>query len=98
VSTLSTHVLDSVTGTPAAGLAVSLAGGPTRDTDADGRVRWDDDVTPGHHTLTFATGAWFGERPHFHPEVTVAFAVEPGRHHHVALLLGPYSYTTYRGS
>jgi 5-hydroxyisourate hydrolase len=97
VSTLSTHVLDSVTGTPAAGLAVSLDGAGPVSTDADGRVRWDTELAAGDHVLTFATGAWFGERPHFHPEVVVAFTATEG-HHHVALLLGPYSYTTYKGS
>jgi 5-hydroxyisourate hydrolase len=98
MSTLSTHVLDSSTGTPARGLAVRLDGAEPRTTDADGRLRWEAQVPAGDHTLTFATGAWFGERPHFHPEVTVSFTVAPEEHHHVALLLGPYSYTTYKGS
>jgi len=30
--------------------------------------------------------------------VTVTFAMVDGEHHHVALLLSPFSYTTYRGS
>lgn len=99
MSTLSTHVLDSSEGTPGAGIAVTLDGGTPQATDHDGRIRFDGEVEAGEHTLTFATGAYFGERPHFHPEVTVAFVVDPSQsHYHVALLLGPYSYTTYRGS
>jgi len=99
MSSLSTHVLDSGEGTPAAGLAVTLDGTTDARTDHDGRIRFDAEVDPGRHTLTFETGAYFGDRPHFHPEVTVAFVVDPSQeHHHVALLLGPYSYTTYRGS
>ena len=99
MSTLSTHVLDAGLGSPAAGLAVIPDDTVEAVTDADGRIRFEAEVGAGNHTLRFATAAWFGDRPHFHPEVTVAFDVDPDRaHHHVALLLGPYSYTTYRGS
>jgi len=106
VSSCSTHVLDAANGTPAAGMAVHL-GGPTGPrvehavTDADGRVRFETDLVPGAYTLTFETGEWFAaaDRPTFFPVVGVMFAVEAGRaHDHVALLLSPYSYTTYRGS
>jgi len=48
--------------------------------------------------LKFATGAYYGEGKTFWPEVELTFYVKPGQHHHVPLLLGPYSYTTYRGS
>ncbi|MBA0052122.1 hydroxyisourate hydrolase [Streptomyces sp. AJS327] len=34
----------------------------------------------------------------FFPEVTVAFAVTPGEHYHVPLLLSPFGYSVYRGS
>lgn len=34
----------------------------------------------------------------FFPEVAVAFAVEPGEHYHVPLLLNPFGYSVYRGS
>ena len=53
---------------------------------------------PSRWTLRFDTGAYFGEGNTFFPEVTVVFAVMPGQHYHVPLLLSPYSYTTYRGS
>ncbi|MGY1839925.1 MULTISPECIES: hydroxyisourate hydrolase [unclassified Modestobacter] len=104
MSTVSTHVLDAVLGRPAAGLDVvlTLPDGSTTTgrTDADGRWRPDGDLPAGGHTVRFDTGAWFAaqQRATFHPEVTVAFTVTPGEHHHVALLLSPFAYTTYRGS
>ena len=104
MSTLSTHVLDAERGRPAAGMAlVFVAPDGTHHpgtTDADGRFRVEGEVPPGEHAVRFATGSWFGaqERQTFYPEIQVTFTVVPGEHHHVALLLSPYSYTTYRGS
>jgi 5-hydroxyisourate hydrolase len=103
---VSTHVLDSVLGRPAAGIAVRLlAGGDVLAegvTDADGRCRLTEDPTAeGAHRLVFDTGAWFAaqDRPTFYPEVVLTFAVrEPAEHHHVPLLLAPFAYSTYRGS
>ena len=103
---VSTHVLDSVVGRPAAGIAVRLfvaeelvAEGVT---DNDGRCRLTEDATGlGTHSLVFATGQWFAEqdREAFYPEVVLTFSVqEPGEHHHVPLLLSPFAYSTYRGS
>jgi hydroxyisourate hydrolase len=104
--TLSTHVLDTALGEPAAGVPVRLErandGGwvavAAGVTDADGRLR---DWVPAEHwhagtyRLVFDTAA----RSAFFPEVTVVFFVaEPSRHHHVPLLLSPYGYSTYRGS
>lgn len=104
-ATLSTHVLDSALGRPAAGIAVLLTdpGGFEVDegaTDADGRIRFKQPLAAGPYRLTFATGPWFAaaDRATFYPEVVVAFTVADDEHHHVALLLGPFSYTTYRGS
>ena len=34
----------------------------------------------------------------FFPEVAVTFAVQPGEHYHVPLLLNPFGYSVYRGS
>ena len=103
---VSTHVLDSVVGRPAAGLAVRLFAGEELlaegVTDHDGRCRLTEDATgPGAHRLVFATGPWFAEqdREAFNPEVVLTFSVqEPGEHHHVPLLLSPFAYSTYRGS
>lgn len=103
---VSTHVLDSVTGRPSVGMSVRLYAGDDLlaqgVTDRDGRCRLIEDATGlGTHRLVFATGRWFTEqgRDTFYPEVVLAFAVqEPGEHHHVPLLLAPFSYSTYRGS
>ncbi|MDN4172401.1 hydroxyisourate hydrolase [Nocardioides sp. SOB77] len=102
MTTLSTHVLDAAAGSPRADLEVVLevvpAGGGAAElervrTDADGRARFATAVEGGHHALTFATGTAF------HPVVRVDVTVDPAEpHHHVALLLSPFAYTTYKGS
>jgi len=106
VTTLSTHVLDATTGTPAAGVALVLTGADGAElararTDADGRARFGVDMTPGVFRLAFATGEFFAaaQREAFYPEVVVAFTATPDREHlHVPLLLSPFAYSTYRGS
>ena len=103
---VSTHVLDSVLGRPAAGVAVRLLAGDDLVaegvTDADGRCRLTEEATAtGAHRLVFATGPWFAaqDRAAFYPEVVLTFEVrEPAEHHHVPLLLAPFAYSTYRGS
>jgi 5-hydroxyisourate hydrolase len=106
---LSTHVLDAITGTPAAGIAVTLerrAAGrwtPVAEgrTDADGRIRQLGDPGAGVHRITFDTGGYFAGRgvATFYPEVTVAFDItDAAAHLHVPLLLSPYAFSTYRGS
>ncbi len=103
---VSTHVLDSVLGRPAMGIAVRLFAGDDLlaegVTDDDGRCLLAEGATGlGTHRLVFSTGAWFAEqgREAFYPEVVLTFDVrEPGEHHHVPLLLAPFAYSTYRGS
>ena len=104
---ISTHVLDAALGRPAAGVAVTLTAPDgtvhTGTTDADGRVGdlYTGALGAGTWTAVFATGAYHvatGQEAFF-PEVTIAFTADPERgHHHVPLLLSPYSFTTYRGS
>jgi len=48
--------------------------------------------------LRFNTGQYYGLENTFWPFVELTFLVKEGEHFHVPLLLGPYSYTTYRGS
>ena len=104
MSSFSTHVLDAVLGRPAAGMDVALVlpdGSTTAlRTDDDGRARVDADLPAGEHTVRFATGPWFAaqERDTFFPAVTVTVALPGAGHTHVALLLSPFAYTTYRGS
>jgi 5-hydroxyisourate hydrolase len=114
MSAITTHVLDTARGRPAAGVPVTLEargdGGAWNElgrgfTDADGRVR---DLLPPEHKLskgayrlTFDTSVYFAAQgtKGFYAEVSVSFVVnETGAHYHVPLLLSPYGYTTYRGS
>ncbi|WP_109530869.1 MULTISPECIES: hydroxyisourate hydrolase [Actinomycetes] len=96
----STHVLNAVTGRPAAGVLVRLEHGgrvlAEGRTDDDGRIKgWDPEA--GVNRVVFDTGGYLGET--FYPEVVIAFTVtDPSAHHHVPLLLSPYAYSTYRGS
>jgi 5-hydroxyisourate hydrolase len=111
---ISTHVLDTTSGRPAAAIGVVLErqgpGGELQHvsrarTDGDGRVRelipGAVDLEAGTYRLTFETGAYFEtlEIDGFYPRVSVLFMVrDPTQHHHVPLLLSPYGYATYRGS
>jgi 5-hydroxyisourate hydrolase len=108
VGTLSTHVLDTSLGRPAAGVSVTLSGDDgrllgTATTDGDGRVAT---IGPkllqaGTYRLRFDTAGYFlaGGTPGFYPEVTIAFTIaDAEQHYHVPLLLNPFGYSTYRGS
>lgn len=106
---ISTHVLDTVRGEPAAGIHVRLERHDTdgwrtvcaSHTDADGRLRrWVPlhEWQAGGYRLAFHVEPYLGGGAFF-PEIVVAFHVrDPDRHHHIPLLLSPYGYTTYRGS
>ena len=106
MSSCSTHVLDATLGRPAAGVLAILktaVGGQVgaANTDAGGRAQFEADLEPGDYELVFDTGSWFTEqgRETFFPAVNLSFTVVEGEpHYHVALLLSPFSYTTYRGS
>jgi 5-hydroxyisourate hydrolase len=106
---ISTHVLDTARGRPAAGVAVTLsrrdADGPWSEvasavTDADGRVKEFSvgQIKPGAYRLEFDTQAYF-DAAAFYPEVSIVFTItDAGAHHHVPLLLAPFGYSTYRGT
>jgi hydroxyisourate hydrolase len=107
-SAVTTHVLDSTTGTPAHGIPVTLEvaeedGWRVLDhaaTNSDGRLRrlGPDHVEAGVYRLRFDTDSYYGGASFF-PEIIVTFRIsDPARHHHVPILLSPFSYTTYRGS
>jgi 5-hydroxyisourate hydrolase len=108
---LSTHVLDTVLGRPAHGVAVRLEQrGPggwallaERVTDFDGRIAdLSDGLAAGTYRLTFETDSYLRQHstePSFYPEVCITFHLDSaGEHYHVPLLLSPYAYSTYRGS
>ena len=99
---LTTHVLDTARGRPAAAVAIQLThpDGSTSSavTDADGRARLVEDLAAGDYELVFSVGDYFGERA-FLDRVPVRFTVtDPASHYHVPLLVSPWSYSTYRGS
>ncbi|MER7001252.1 hydroxyisourate hydrolase [Streptomyces sp. NPDC000410] len=90
---------------------VALGGSAT---DADGRCKDLPALPEGttHVRLDFETEAYFSKKQAeaqqdaprvrdsgaFFPEVTITFAVNPGEHYHVPLLLNPFGYSVYRGS
>ena len=114
MSAITTHVLDTSLGRPAAGVRVSLEvlgarGAWARlakgETDADGRVRdfleADAPMAVGRYRLVFDTAAYFVAHgvEIFYPSVEITFEVsDVSQHYHVPLLLSPFGYTTYRGS
>lgn len=113
MSAITTHVLDTSRGRPAAEVLVVLerrSGEEHRElargkTDADGRLRTlltqGAAVEPGVYRLTFHTAAYFAALgvEGFYPEVMIAFEIkDAAQHYHVPLLLNPYGYSTYRGS
>jgi 5-hydroxyisourate hydrolase len=104
MSLVTTHVLDTARGVPAAGIPVRLYADGTvlaeGVTDDDGRLRelGPDQLDAGVYKLTFDTAGYLGPDAFF-PEITVSFRIlDPGAHHHVPVLLSPFSYSTYRGS
>src|ERR1700754_2373687 len=104
MSLVTTHVLDTAAGKPAAGIAVRFERGDGTlvaegITDNDGRVRdlGPGTLEPGVYRLVFDTGAYLGPEAFF-PDVTIAFRITDGTsHHHVPVLLSPFAYSTYRG-
>ena len=107
---LTTHVLDTASGQPAAGLGIKLYRGDgggqllaSAVTNADGRcpapLLEGEAFSAGEYQLEFAAGDYLGARSAFLDTVVVRFTVTaPLEHYHVPLLLSPYGYTTYRGS
>ena len=110
---ISTHILDTAAGRPAAGVAVEL----DRDvdgewqplhaltTDADGRVREllpeGCSLEPGAYCIRFATGAYYQREGlcGLYPLVEITFTVRANEpHYHIPLLLTANGYSTYRGS
>ena len=53
---------------------------------------------PGWYQLVFDLASYYGSQQHFFTRVTLDVAISEARHHHVPLLVSPYSCTSYRGS
>ena len=112
MSAITTHVLDTARGRPAAGVPITLAlrapdGSFTElgrgATDDDGRLRslLAAPLEAGVYRITFDTAVYFAALGinSFYPAVSVVFEVhDASQHYHVPLLLSPYGYSTYRGS
>lgn len=113
VSPITTHILDTAKGKPAAGVPIKISilsngswqqiGAGT--TNSDGRVTdllpSDKPLAPGTYQMHFNTGDYFAANNEkgFYPYVEVTFdIVNVEQHYHVPLLLNPFGYSTYRGS
>jgi 5-hydroxyisourate hydrolase len=95
VTSLSTHVLDTAAGKPAAGVRVEVTRGgepvAAAETDGDGRARLADDLEPGVYRIAFSPPSPFFTRVEL--EVVLGDA-----HYHVPLLISPYGCASYRGT
>ncbi len=95
---ISTHVLDTELGEPAAGMKVGLYRGnelvSLQETDENGRIaELAVALEPGEYRLVFYVETGFFEKV----ELTIAIT-DVNRHYHVPLLVSAYQCTTYRGS
>lgn len=112
MKSVSTHVLDTHRGRPAANVPVRLE---RKDgsaytllkeaaTDADVRVKElvpEGELLPGVYRITFDTDAYFTAQSveGFYPEASIVFTIrDASAHYHVPLLLSAHGYATYRGS
>lgn len=113
MSAITTHILDTARGLPAANVRVQLrrregeawvmlANGLT---NSDGRERGllpeGEPLLDGEYQLVFEVSEYFAAlgQAAFFPRVEITFVVDnSAAHYHVPLLLSPYGYSTYRGS
>jgi 5-hydroxyisourate hydrolase len=112
MSAITTHVLDTSRGCPAAGIQVELhlkSGGSWKSvgkgsTDANGRcnnLMGEGPAEAGTYRLVFHADAYYQalHTETFYSEIPIIFEVrEPAAHYHVPLLISPFGYSTYRGS
>ena len=109
---LTTHILDTANGRPAAGVAIRVYGvsGDRQClakavSNADGRTDAPllaaGDLSTGCYELEFDIGDYFerdGAGSSFLGTVIIRVNLEAGQRYHVPLLASPYGYSTYRGS
>jgi 5-hydroxyisourate hydrolase len=114
INRISTHVLDTALGKPAARVPVQLEHRAkdgrwltlgSFNTDDDGRcaqmLAKSQSVEAGRYRLVFDTATYYAEQNvlGLYPVVEITFEVRKGEsHYHIPLLLSPNGYTTYRGS
>ena len=109
---LTTHVLDTSLGKPAAGLKIEVWRESlikTIHTNHDGRADQPllegENLSPGQYELRFFAGDYLRglglglAEPLFLDVIPIRFGISnAGQHYHVPLLLSPFGYSTYRGS
>ena len=112
MSQITTHILDTSKGKPAAEVTiilykhehsewVELARGKT---NQDGRIPDLLDkktiLATGFYKMRFETKPYFEQNniETFYPFVEIVFDISSQEHYHVPLLLNPFGYSTYRGS
>ncbi len=114
MSAITTHILDTASGKPGAGIPLvlerkthsagwqAIAEGIT---DSEGRV---DDLLsprdvflPGHYRLIFEIGPYYllQSIECFFPQITISFVVKDSmKRYHIPLQVSPFGYSTYRGA
>ena len=109
---LTTHVLDTALGKPAAGLRIEVwrevmlsAVVTNADGRADAPLLEGPAFIPGKYELRFYAGDYLRglgshvPEPLFLDIIPICFGIaDASQHFHVPLLLSPFSYSTYRGS
>ena len=110
---LSTHVLDTANGHPAAGMKIDFVSNPGSGetliksvvTNSDGRtdelLLAGDQMAKGEYELRFDVGSYFASSGDgaFLNIVPIRFSItDPSQGYHVPLVCSPWSYSTYRGS
>ena len=104
---LSSHVLDTTLGKPAANMQLALTTSDGQvlqtQTDSDGRCnQWQNfDFKAGEYCIRFFTKEYLlaHHSDAFYPFVDVYFELkENGGHYHVPLLISPFGFSSYRGS
>lgn len=113
MSSISTHILDTARGTPAADVSISLYRLKNNQwdclgdgkTNTDGRVsdlcEQQINLSAGIYKMHFASGDYFSTMGDavFYPYAEVVFVIGKNTaHYHIPLLLSPFGYSTYRGS
>jgi 5-hydroxyisourate hydrolase len=112
MSAITTHVLDTSRGRPAAGFKIelhwksgedwkSIGGGITDENGRCGSLLGETPLAEGTYRLTFHAGAYYQSQhiETFYSDIPVIFEVRDTRtHYHVPLLISPFGYSTYRGS
>lgn len=112
MSQITTHILDTTKGKPAAGVNIILYKNGSSDftevargiTNTDGRIpdllAKDAILEKGIYKMHFDVKSYFDKDniSAFYPFVEIVFVVNSSDHYHVPLLLNPFGYSTYRGS